>query len=164
MSKDEGGPNSAARNAELRGLVSMKMIHLFALLRRSGLLAQKRLFDLSEIEWRIMVQLGYTAPLSLNGLADALVQDRGQLSRAVKGMVARGLVTRERKPGGPEIEIDLSDDGKLLHGKMIKLAVDRDLGLTDGIDGGALATVIEVTEVMISRAEAMLDREQQAGT
>ena len=163
MNKQEAGRNPAKRNAELRGLVSMRMIRLFVLLRRTGVLAQKRLFELSEIEWRIMVQLGDTAPLSLNGLADALVQDRGQLSRAVKGMVSRGLLTRERKPGGPEIEIELSDDGAKLHAQMVRWAAERDTALTGGIDQDDLDTVLRVTETMIGRAEAMLEKEQQAG-
>ena len=51
------------------GLLSMRMIRLFIMLRRSGILAQRRRFDLSEIEWRIVTQLGGAAPLSLNGLA-----------------------------------------------------------------------------------------------
>ncbi|WP_305097318.1 MarR family winged helix-turn-helix transcriptional regulator [Croceibacterium aestuarii] len=163
MNKQEGVCNPAKRNAELRGLVSMRMIRLFVLLRRTGVLAQKRLFELSEIEWRIMVQLGDTAPLSLNGLADALVQDRGQLSRAVKGMVSRGLLRRERKPGGPEIEIELSDEGATLHAQMVRWAAQRDTALTGGIDQGDLDTVLRVTETMIGRAQAMLEKEQQAG-
>lgn len=152
-----------SRNEELRGLVSMRMIRLFVLLRRTGVLAQKRLFELSEIEWRVMVQLGDTAPLSLNGLAEKLVQDRGQLSRAVKCMVTRGLVTRERKPGGPEIEIELSESGRALHAQMVRWAVERDRRLTDGIDADQIATVLDVTDRMIGRAEAMLEEEQQAG-
>src|SRR5690348_15436816 len=103
----------------LYGLVSMRMIRLFVLLRKGGILAQRRQFGLSETEWRIMTQLGETAPLSLNGLADAMLQDRGQLSRAVKSMVERGLLTRERKPGGPEVEIELSGEGRRIYGQMI---------------------------------------------
>ena len=111
----------------LYSLVSMRMIRLFVLLRKSGIMAQRRQFGLSETEWRIMTQLGDAAPLSLNGLADAMLQDRGQLSRAVKSMVERGLLTRERKPGGPEIEIDLSDQGRTIYGRMIEwVSADRD--------------------------------------
>lgn len=162
MVDTEGIRGAEARNAELRDLVSMRMIRLYVLLRRTGVLAQKRLFELSEIEWRIMVQLGATAPLSLNGLADRLVQDRGQLSRAVKGMVARGLVSRDRKPGGPEIEIALSDAGRELHAKMVAWAVERDAKLTAGIDKADLTTALKVTEAMIEHAEAMFEEESRA--
>ena len=163
MGKDGERCDPATSNEELRDLVTMRMVRLFVLLRRAGVLAQKRLFELSEVEWRIMVQLGDTAPLSLNQLADALVQDRGQLSRAVKAMVTRGLLTRERKPGGPEIEIGLSKAGQALHVRMVDAAVERDQRLTAGFDQRDLDTVRAVTDAMIDHAEAMFAEEQQAG-
>ena len=159
----EADPATAAgASGVLHALVTMRMVRLFILLRRGGILAQRRRFDLSEIEWRVMTQLGATAPLSLNGLADALMQDRGQLSRAVKGMVARGLLTRERKPGGPEIEIELSDGGRTLHAAMVDWVVERDAKLTEGLDPADLAALWRMTDAMIGRAEHLLAEEQQA--
>ena len=159
----EADPAAAAgASGVLHALVTMRMVRLFILLRRGGILAQRRRFDLSEIEWRIMAQLGETAPLSLNGLAEALVQDRGQLSRAVKGMVARGLLTRERKPGGPEIEIELTDDGRALHAAMVGWVIERDARLTEGLDPADLAALWRVTDTMIGRAEGLLAEEQRA--
>lgn len=156
---DGGRPASPA---PLHGLVTMRMIRLFTLMRRGGILAQRRRFGLSEIEWRIMTQLGTGARLSLNALAEALLQDRGQLSRAVKGMVTRGLVTRERKPGGPEIEIALSPGGWTLHTEMVGWVVERDARLTEGLDPGDLAALWRVSDVMIGRAEDLLAEEQRA--
>jgi DNA-binding MarR family transcriptional regulator len=151
-----GGP------APLHGLVTMRMIRLFTLMRRGGILAQRRRFGLSEIEWRVMTQLGTGARLSLNALAEALLQDRGQLSRAVKAMVTRGLVTRQRKPGGPEIEIALAPAGWALHGEMVGWVVERDARLTEGLDSGDLEALWRVSEVMIGRAEDLLAEEQRA--
>jgi DNA-binding MarR family transcriptional regulator len=145
------------------GLVSMRMIRLFIMLRRSGILAQRRRFDLSELEWRVVTQLGAAAPLSLNGLAEAMMQDRGQLSRAVKAMVERGLLTRERKPGGPEIEIDLSRKGHALYARMIEWVIERDRLLTEGIPQADVAVVWRVLDTMIERAGTMLEEEQHLG-
>ena len=145
------------------GLVSMRMIRLFVILRRTGILAQRRQFNLSETEWRIMTQLGETAPLSLNGLAEAMMQDRGQLSRAVKSMVERGLLTRERKPGGPEIEIDLSGQGRKVHEQMVQWVHQRDRRLTEGIPSEDLAVVWRVLGTMREHAQTMLEQEQQLG-
>lgn len=145
------------------GLVSMRMIRLFVMLRRSGVLAQRRQFGLSETEWRIMTQLGETAPLSLNGLAEAMLQDRGQLSRAVKSMVERGLLTRERKPGGPEIEIALSDEGEAIYARMVEWVHERDRVLTAGIPAEDVARVYRVLGQMMGHAEEMLDEEQRLG-
>jgi len=110
-----------------------------------------------------MTQLGETASLSLNGLADAMLQDRGQLSRAVKSMVERGLLTRERKPGGPEIEIDLNDDGKAIYARMVDWVHERDRTLTADIPTDDLAQVWQVLTTMMDRAQTMLDEEQRLG-
>ena len=156
-----GGGETGEEHAPLRELTSMRMIAFFSLLRRSTVLSQRRQFDLSEIEWRILVNVGEYAPLSLNGLAEFLLQDRGQLSRAVKGMVKRGLLTRERKPGGPEIEIELAPEGRLLHRRMVDFVIQRDKMLMEGIDGEDVETLRRVIEVMIGRARAMMDEEQR---
>ena len=155
---------AAARSpGDIYSLVSMQMIRLFVMLRKSGVLAQRRQFDLSETEWRIMTQLGEAAPLSLNGLADAMLQDRGQLSRAVKAMVERGLLTRQRKPGGPEIEIGLSAPGRAMYAQMVEWVYQRDRKLTQGVPQQDVAAVFRVLSQMTERAQTMLDEEQRLG-
>lgn len=124
-------------------------------------MAQRRQFDLSETEWRVITQVGEFAPLSLNGLAELLLLDRGQLSRAVKGMVKRGLLTRERKPGGPEIEIDMTKHGREIHSSMVERAIERDRLLTEGLPKEDIDTLRRVIDSMISRAEALMDDERE---
>lgn len=151
------------RSGPLAGLVTMRMIILFGLMRRSGAVTQRHRFNLSETEWRIMAQVGEFAPLSLNGLAELLLLDRGQLSRTVKGMVERGLLSRERRPGGPEIEIDLTKEGRELHSRMVERAVERDRELVEGIPEEDLNTLRRVVDAMIARAEAIMDGEREPG-
>ena len=145
----------------LRDLPTMRMISFFSMLRRGTVLAQRRHFGLSEIEWRIMTHVAEHAPLSLNGLAEVLLQDRGQLSRAVKSMVERGLLTRERKPGGPEIEIELAPDGRALHARMVDLVIERDAKLTEGIGADDIKTLRRLMDLMIVRAFDMTEEEQR---
>ncbi len=135
----------------------MRMVVLFNLMRRSTILSQRRLFNLSEIEWRIMTKMGGDKPLSLNDLADALIQDRGQLSRAVKGMVERNLLKRARKPGGPEIEITLAPEGRKVWARMVERAKERDRILTEGIDPDDIAAMRRVIEEMIVRADKLME-------
>lgn len=152
-----------ARVQALSGLLSMRMIRLFILLRKGGVLAHRRQFGVSETEWRIVTQLGENAPVSLNGLADAMLQDRGQLSRAVKALVERGLVTRERKPGGPEIEIGLSPEGLAIYRQMVEWFHQRDRMLTKDLPAEDIAVVREVLGTMTERAQATLEEEQRLG-
>lgn len=161
MSEVEAAVRAAP--GDIYSLVSMQMIRLFVMLRKSGVLAHRRQFGLSETEWRIMTQLGDKAPLSLNGLADAMLQDRGQLSRAVKAMVESGLLTRERKPGGPEIEIGLSDRGRAMYAQMVEWVYHRDKELTEGIPRADIEPVFRVLGEMMERAQAILEKEQQLG-
>ena len=150
------------RQSPLANLASIRMVILFNLMRRSGVVTQRRDFGLSEIEWRIMTQIGEYSPLSLNGLADRMLQDRGQLSRAVKGMVANGLLTRVRKPGGPEIQIGFTPAGTELYARMVEKAIEREAFLTEGVKPEDLATVQRVLEHMIARAGALLPAEATA--
>jgi DNA-binding MarR family transcriptional regulator len=149
------------RTGPLGELVTMRMIGFFSLLRKSGVLAQRRQFGLSEIEWRIMTQVGEHAPLSLNRLSERTLQDRGQLSRAVKGMVENGLLTRERKPGGPEVEIELSKKGRALYASMVERAIERDRRLTSDISKEDLETLWRVTDMMILKAEELMEEERR---
>lgn len=149
---------SGERSGPLAELLSMRMVVLFSIMRRSTILNQRRLFDLTEIEWRIMSQMHEHAPLSLNGLAELLMLDRGQLSRTVKSMVERGLMTRKRIPGGPGIEIGLAEGGKQLQARMVELAIQRDEFLTSGIDPDDVAAARRVVEQMIVRAEVLAER------
>lgn len=155
--------STGLRPGPLADLVTIRMVVLFNLMRRSSIIALKRNFDLSEMQWRIMSHLGEFAPLSLNGLAEMLILDRGQLSRGVKAMVERGLLTRNRKPGGPEIEIDLSDSGRDLYARMVTVAIERDARLVEGIDPVDVAVVARVIGQMIDKAEIVMDEERELG-
>ena len=151
------------RPGPLGSVITIRMIGFFNLLRRSGIRTQKRLFDLSEVEWRIMTQVGGYAPLSLNGLAERTLHDRGQLSRVVKAMVERGLLTRQRKPGGPEIEIELTDQGQALYAEMVERAIERDRRLTSGIAEADIEALWRVMDAMIAEAEQLMEEERQFG-
>jgi DNA-binding MarR family transcriptional regulator len=143
----------------LSGLVTMRMISIFSLLRRREILAHRQQFGLSEIEWHIMTLAGEQAPFSLSRLAALTLKDEGQLSRAVKKMTARGLVSRQRKPGGPEIEIGLSSDGWSVYHNMVERAVARDRWLTAEIVQEDLDALWRITDTMINKVHALMEDE-----
>lgn len=147
----------------LGDLVTMRMISFFSTLRRSGVLAHRRVFGMSEAEWRIIREVGLYAPLSLNRLAELTLQDRGQLSRTVKGLVERGLLTRERRPGGPTVDICMAPAGHDLHDRMVERALVRDQRLMQDIVVEDEAALRRIIEVMITHAEQMLEEERTLG-
>jgi DNA-binding MarR family transcriptional regulator len=158
----QGEPGPAPEeqpNGLLSGLVTMRMIAIFSLLRRREILAHRQQFGLSEIEWHIMTLAGEHAPFSLSRLAALTLKDEGQLSRAVKKMVARGLLSRQRKPGGPEIEIALTDEGWSVYQNMVQRAIARDRWLTSEIAPEDIKALWRITETMIGKAQELVSEE-----
>ncbi len=151
------------RQGPQRGLFTSRILSLLDVLRRSGTLAHRREFGLSGIEWRIMVQVGEHAPLSLNDLAELLSLDRGQLSRAVKAMVARGLLDRKRKPGGPAIVITHTAEGGALYDRMLALLIERNKFLMGDIPPEEVEHIVRRLDEIHGRATTLLEIERSYG-
>jgi len=158
---DAGQSIATERERTLSAMLSMRIVHLFLVLRRSSTTNHPSESVLSRLQWRVMTQLDGTKSHSLTTLADRLMLDRGQLSRAVKDMVERGLLTRSRKPGGPEIEINLSSEGLGIRSAMIDQAGERDRFLIEGLDPADQAVAFRVIEHMIARA-GLLSQDPEA--
>ncbi|MDB5688293.1 MAG: MarR family protein [Sphingomonas bacterium] len=148
----------AARSGTMRELLTIRIVGLLELLRRSGTIANQRELGLSRIEWRIMAQVGGYAPLSLNDLAELCGLDRGQLSRAVKAMAQQGLLISRRRPGGPAIMITLSDEGQVVHDRMVALAIDRNRFVVGDLSDETLEQFGTVLDEVTRKAQLLLER------
>lgn len=160
---DHPAQGAPQRDAHLPGLLTIRIIDLLDLLRRSGTLANRREFGITSIEWRILSIVGAHAHLSLNDLAELLAVDTGQVSRAVKALVERGLLTRKRKPGGPSIVIGFSEEGERLHVRMAELAVERNAFLVRDIPAEEIERVAAVLDTIRVRAATLLEMERNYG-
>lgn len=161
MTEPKSDSGDSNRPERPRGLFASRMFGLLDTLRRSGMLAYRRRLGLSTIEWRIMTHMGDHIPLSLNDLADRSNLDRGQLSRAVKLMVERGLLVSRRRPGGPAIVITLSGEGLELYRRMTALAVERNAFLVGDIPDAELARASAVIDAVMQKAQLLLERERE---
>ncbi len=65
------------------------------------------------------------------------------------------------EPGGPEIEIALSDEGRTIYARMVEWVHERDEALTKGVSPEDVAVVWRVLGEMMERAQAMVDEEQR---
>lgn len=153
----------ASPKPSLRAMLTVRISSLSELLRRSSTLANRRKFGLSWIEWRVISQVGEHAPLSLNQLADLLNLDRGQVSRAVKGLALRGLLSRTPRPGGPSIVIAVTDEGGRLHARMVDLAMERYDFLVSGLSAEEIEQAGRALDALQHRAQLLLDRERAVG-
>lgn len=124
-------PAAAARPMEeprtIRDLLSYRIHRLANALSRGAALRYRAEFGVSLMEWRILALLGAFQPMTLKRLAREAGIDKSQASRAVAGLVARGLV--QRLPGendGREVSLRLSPEGERLQRGLMRAARERD--------------------------------------
>ena len=82
-------------------------------------------FGLTVTQWRVMAALGRFAPLTASDVGQRIVMDKVAVSRAVAGLMARGLVERatdqEDRRRAP---LTLSAKGRTMHARIVPLALD----------------------------------------
>jgi DNA-binding MarR family transcriptional regulator len=91
------------RNSGIRSndSIASKLLTTANIWRRSGNVYYRRRFGISITDVRILTLLEARAPLSLNTIASHCGTDKTQMSRAVKGLVRRKLLRRNRSSHDP---------------------------------------------------------------
>ncbi|WP_431284709.1 MarR family winged helix-turn-helix transcriptional regulator [Humitalea sp. 24SJ18S-53] len=113
--------------ATIKDLLSYRVHRLANALSRGAASRYRREFGVSLMEWRTIALLGGFAPMALKDLAKQSGLDKGQASRTVSGLVARGFVLREAGRGDArEITLRLSPAGVDLHQGLMAAARARD--------------------------------------
>ena len=82
-------------------------------------------FDLTVTQWRVMAALGRFAPLTASDVGQRIVMDKVALSRAVAGLMKRGLVERATdREDRRRASLKLSARGRAMHGRIVPLALE----------------------------------------
>lgn len=137
----------------IRDLLSYRIHRLANALSRGAARRYRQEFDVSLMEWRILALLGSFAPLKLGELARESGLDKAQASRAVKELVARGLV--ERATGvvdAREVALRLSPEGERAHLGLMQAARERDAAFRAALPPGALAALEEAIRLLHAEA------------
>jgi DNA-binding MarR family transcriptional regulator len=141
--------------ATIRDLLSYRIHRLANALSRGAALRYRRDFDVSLMEWRILALLGAFAPMTLKRLARESGLDKSQASRAVAGLVARGLVLRLPGEGDArEVALRLSPDGERLQQGLMRAARERDAAFRAALtpsERAALDTALDRLEAEARR-------------
>ena len=77
--------------APITAMMSSRLMVLANLLKRGAILRYKRLAGLSSVEFGLVASLGRRPPMSVVKLAEAVGMDKGQISRALAGLVSRAV-------------------------------------------------------------------------
>jgi DNA-binding MarR family transcriptional regulator len=82
-------------------------------------------FDLTVTQWRVMAALGRFAPLTASDVGQRIVMDKVAVSRAVAGLMKRGLVERATdQKDRRRASLALSAKGRTMHARIVPLALE----------------------------------------
>jgi len=113
-------------------------------------------FDLSVTQWRVMAALGRFAPLTASEVGQRIVMDKVAVSRAVAGMMKRGLVERATdRADRRRASLRLSTRGKAMHGRIVPLALEYEARLYETLSPEERRTFNSLSDRLFARAEAL---------
>jgi DNA-binding MarR family transcriptional regulator len=82
-------------------------------------------FGLTVTQWRVMAALGRFAPLTASDVGQRIVMDKVAVSRAVAGLMKRGLVERATdREDRRRASLELSATGRKMHARIVPLALE----------------------------------------
>ncbi|WP_428662561.1 MarR family winged helix-turn-helix transcriptional regulator [Reyranella sp.] len=91
-------------------------------------------FDLTVTQWRVMAALGRFAPLTASDVGQRIVMDKVAVSRAVAGLMKRGLVERATDHRDRRrASLELSAKGRAMHARIVPLALEYEQRLYEAL-------------------------------
>jgi len=167
LKKAESAMAPAAADGELAPITAMmssRLMVLANLLRRGAILRYKRMVGLSSVEFGLVASLGRRPPMSVATLAEAVGMDKGQISRALAGLVSRKLVAKAANPSDSrEVLVSLTRTGLAAHDAILAGALERNRRLLEQMDQEEVEMLLGQIDRLTRKAEEMLAAERELG-
>ncbi len=125
--------------------------------RVSGLIARayQARFGLSIWEWRVIAVLGAGAPMTAQAVCEATAMDKVTVSRAIRGLDERGLVTRKRREHDRRAsDVALTGDGEAIYAEVAPVALAYETALLDGFSAEERDTLMALLDKLERRLDA----------
>jgi DNA-binding MarR family transcriptional regulator len=147
--------------APVTAMVSSRLMVLANLLKRGAILRYRRTAGLSSVEFGLIASLGRHPPMSVIQLAQAVGMDKGQISRALAGLVERKLVARQVNPDdNREVLVSLTRAGIAAHEILLAGAVERTESLLEDFGEAELSLLLGQIDRLTRKAQDMLAEEK----
>src|SRR5271168_325416 len=136
-------PDPDEQLAPITGMLSSRLMVLANLLKRGAILRYKRLAGLSSVEFGLVASMGRRPPMSVVSLAEAVGMDKGQISRALAGLVSRKLVSKAiNSRDNREVLVGLTRTGLIAHDAIVAGALERNRRLLEQLDKDEVAMLL----------------------
>ena len=115
-------------------------------------------FDLAVTEWRVMAALGRFAPLTASEVGQRIVMDKVAVSRAVAGLMKRGLVERATdRRDRRRASLKLSARGRAMHVRIVPIALAYEARLYEALSEVERRQFDTLSERLFARARKLRD-------
>ena len=113
-------------------------------------------FGLSVTQWRVMAALGRFAPLTASDVGQRIVMDKVAVSRAVAGLMQRGLIERAAdRTDRRRASLRLSARGRTMHARIVPLALTYEDRLYDVLSTEERRSFDALTERLFAHAKGL---------
>jgi DNA-binding MarR family transcriptional regulator len=113
-------------------------------------------FGLTVTQWRVMAALGRFAPLTASEVGQRIVMDKVAVSRAVAGLMKRGLIERATdKADRRRASLRLSARGRAMHGRIVPIALAYEAKLYQTLNTEEARVFNTLADRLFARAEAL---------
>jgi DNA-binding MarR family transcriptional regulator len=113
-------------------------------------------FALTVTQWRVMAALGRFAPLTASDVGQRIVMDKVAVSRAVAGLMERGLVERATdRADRRRASLRLSARGRAMHARIVPIALAYEERLYEALSAEERRSFDALTERLFAHAKGL---------
>ena len=144
--------------SSITDLLSFKVARFSAINQSLGGYWFKKIFNLSLNDWRILGLTAANQPIAFQMIQKTLDMDKGQLSRSVKVLVARGYIsTGPSALDGRSIELGVTEVGKKLSIEMLKFSKSRNDIATDCLTKSECKQFLQILKKLTDHSNHILE-------
>lgn len=150
---------TAAQALELENFLPYRLSVLAQLVSESLHDLYAEPFGLSVTQWRVMAALGRFAPLTATEVGLRIVMDKVAVSRAVAGLMKRGLVERATDREDRRREpLRLTAKGRTMHDRIVPLALKYEADLYEALSPEERSALNGLCDRLFSHAKLLRNR------
>lgn len=114
------------RAEEIESFLSYRLAIIARLINRRSTRYFNEAHGLTLAEWRALTQVALGRATTVNAIAIHTSSDKAQVSRAVAGLLKKGLIEATPHPSdGRSTEFALTQKGAVLHGEILPMRADE---------------------------------------
>jgi DNA-binding MarR family transcriptional regulator len=111
-------------------------------------------FDVSVVEWRILVHLSYSGEVSVRDIEARVDMERPKISRAVSRLVEAGYISKEVDGGDRRLlSLTLTAEGRKLVRKLLPIAIEYQAGIERKLGPRRLKQLNEALDILLGENE-----------